>query len=239
MTQYFAVVDNNSVQSRSKFADDYVAYGTAKQMLKEVERIGLDNVTIYKVTNTPEVVDYEDTTLKAKYERTLAGAKDKIEGFLERYDVPRTKEGAKAKFEKVKAQALQEGVEAGTEIATTLVIAFQMGKKDPKGLLDTAKKGALAKAKGVQGRLGEFLTAAKDDAVKTSLELEQDGALAAAEAVNTVIGANPDAMKLQDGRKVVRTAYLLVDNNATKVNVATLKKAATPAARKKQGAAPK
>jgi hypothetical protein len=237
MTKYFAVVDNSNLQKRSKFADDYVFYGTAKQAVKELDRLSSahgssKDVTVYKVTKKPEVVDYADTTLAAQYGKFKGAARAKVEGFIERHDIPTTKTAAKDKLEGLKAVAIKEGIDAGTQIGTTLLSAWQFGQKDPKVLAESAKKGAIAKAKGVQARLIDYFVDVKGDAEATGRDIEKGTLVAAAEAVNSVVGANPDAMKLEDGRRVVRAAYLLVDSNATQVSVADLKKAATPAPRK-------
>lgn len=268
MSQHYAVIDKSNVMERSKFAHDYVFYGTAKQALAEVERIlSTKNqqgarlkeeafVNVYRIKKSPDVTAAEDLKLSSQFQKARENTVNKIEDFINRYDIPRDKKSALIKLEEIKKQAAAEGLETVSKIATALSLAITLDpnsnggsssnplvktatkavnyiRNNPKSVYETAKRGAIAKATSVKGRLLEYFEEAQEDAAQTSQNIEQDALNAAIGAVDSLVGPNPDALKLEDGRRVVRLAYLLLDNNAAPVSVATLRKAAKPAARKK------
>lgn len=236
MTQYFAVVDNQEFTGRSKFASDYVFYGTAKQCAAEVTRVSSrdDNkgVTVYKVKNTPKFVDEADLDPRKDAQGYIEQAKGKVLGLGDKLGLPKTREEAIKRRDELKQQVIQEGTETATAIASGLVVAYQMGMKDPKKLANNAKKGALAKGEEVKTRLKGFFDGAKADAKALEDELRQDGQSLLDRVIDRVVGPDVDAVRTAEGQRVVRAAWLVADNNAEKVSLDVLAKATQPRPRK-------
>lgn len=230
MTIYYAVIEDEKI----KQGDEYVRYGTARQMQAYVAATQGD-VTLYRVKNAPEFVKEEDLNpVKAlDVKGTIDDAKTRVEQTIAELGLPKSKEEGIALLKELQGQAINEAREAGIVIATTLAMAYQLGNKDPKQLAEIAKSQGLAKVEEVKGRaLGFFgkLTAA---AKGLQDEFTQTAKGKVEQAKSEITKPAPDGVVAGD-EKFVRAAWLLSGDNAVRVSQSQLLKDAAPKAKKTQ-----
>ncbi len=230
MTAYYAVVENAKLDQ----GDDYVRFGTARQMLAYAQAVDGD-VTLYRVKKTPEFTPVEalNPVNVLDIKGTIEGAKGRVETTISELGLPKNKDEAQKTFAALKEQAIQEARETGITIAATLAMAYNLGTKDPKQLAEIAKEGGKAKADQVKGRALSFFEKAR--AAATSLAGEFKGTAEGKIAQAKEEFSKPAPEALVDGNdKFVRASWLLKDSNAERASTAQLLNDAKPRGVKKQ-----
>lgn len=230
MTIYYAVIEDDKI----KQGDEYVRYGTARQMQAYVATTQGD-VTLYRVKNTPEFVKEEDLNpVKAlNVKGTIEDAKTRVEQTIAELGLPKSKAEGITLLNELKGQAIQEAREAGIVIASTVALAYQLGTKDPKQLAEIAKTQGLAKVEEVKGRALGFLGKITAAANGLKDEFSQTAKGKVEQAKAEITKAAPDGVVAGE-EKFVRAAWLLSGDNATRVSQTQLLKDAAPKAKKTQ-----
>ena len=238
-TQYYAAFVNATIAEKIEGGDDYVTYGTAKQIKEFVEDAIAQNaisdmkpadiVTIYKIKKQPEFVDAASLSAIDEVKEAAIAAKGKVEGKLEELDLPKNPEELTDKIARLKQQAQTEGASWAAGVAATIFMKAQQGIKDPKQLASEVKDQAVSKAAEVSSRVTEFAKNAAEEGKTLVDELKGDAAETIKKAEGRFMEVDPDAIRLQDGSRQVRVAYLIQGTNAQAVSLATLRKTANKA----------